>query len=139
MHHHNRYIAYLHKISAAGTWGFLLYGDDVVNGPRDTHGHKEAPLPYYPSGGSSYTEAPGYVGASLHVAAMPLGAGPPGPRVFNKHGDIISGSARGMHPDKQAEEDIMVGGHDAIQINRRRRGVKPMFHGPEIRSWFLWT
>merc|ERR1711871_692909 len=53
-------------------------------------------MAHYPSGGSTNTEAPKL-----------LGGGPAGARVFNKHGDVIPTSARGMHPDYQAAGELV--------------------------------
>merc|ERR1719253_2271694 len=75
----------------------LPYGEYTVYGPRDTWGHNGAALPYYPTGGSTGTEAPDLIGG-----------GPPGARVFNKHGDVVPGSARGMHPDYWEEQVVTV-------------------------------
>jgi hypothetical protein len=110
------YTIILEKFEPAGRWGYIMgqlandaefsqtersrdgtpYGESTVYGPRDTWGHEGAELPYYPTGGSTGTEAPRLTGG-----------GPAGARVFNKHGDVIPGSARGMHPDYQAAEELI--------------------------------
>ena len=106
----------LEKFEPAGRWGYILgqlensaefsgtertrdnlpYGEYTVYGPRDTWGQNGAALPYYPQGGSTNTEAPRLIGG-----------GPSGARVFNKHGDVIPGSARGGHADYQAAEELI--------------------------------
>ena len=110
------YLIVLEKFEPAGRWGYQLgqlansaefsetertrdnlpYGEYTVYGPRDSWGQNGAELPYYPTGGSTNTEAPRLIGG-----------GPAGARVFNKHGDVIPGTARGMHPDYQAAEELI--------------------------------
>ena len=107
----------LEKHKPAGTWGFMLHDDSTIFGPRDTWGHKSAELPHYDSGGSTATDAPtqqveyggsygyneqqGQLTSSGESIVYPAGGGPPGARVFNKHGDVIGSSARGEHFDYQ--------------------------------------
>jgi len=110
------YTIQLEKYEPAGRWGYALgqlvdphefdataeyregldYGETTVYGPRDTWGQNGAPLPYYPTGGSTGTEAPKL-----------LGGGPAGARIFNKHGDVVPMSARGGNPDYQAAEQVV--------------------------------
>lgn len=57
---------------------------------------------YYGSGGSTNTEAPLNLiefGEGATSITRTAGGGPPGARVFNKHGDVIPGSSRGEHLD----------------------------------------
>ena len=127
----------LEKVQAPGTWGFALDDNAILFGPRDTWGHEGSALPYYASGGSTGTDAPSNLidqgegdstggtepdpsGDPPASAGGPLshggtgglvntaGGGPPGARVFNKHGDVIPASARGEHPDYWEEEVVEV-------------------------------
>ena len=101
----------LEKQSAPGAWGFLVDDDALVYGPRDTWGHNGAELPYYASGGSTATDAPSNLintGEGETDIERTAGGGPPGARVFNKHGDTIPGSVRGEHMDYWADRVVTV-------------------------------
>ena len=88
-----KYVAYRIKILAPGQWGFMMEDDATIYGPKDTN-----PIPYYAAGGSTGTAAPDLGGG-----------GPPGPRVYNRHGQIVPGSSRGMHPDLLGQVDVNEG------------------------------
>ena len=129
----------LERVRPAGSWGYKLDADSVVFGPKDTWGHNGAELPYYGSGGSTGTEAPanvggggdegnipdgfnhrklqaytysdGYMnyGSSYDPSTYNTGGGTLGARAYNKHGDVIPHSARGMHADYKAHEVVEMG------------------------------
>jgi hypothetical protein len=105
------YKVVLEKVQASGTWGFLLDDNSVLSGPKDTWGRNSAELPYYASGGSTGTDAPSNLidqGEGDTSLTNTAGGGPVGARAFNKHGDVIPGSARGNHPDYWAAEVVEV-------------------------------
>jgi hypothetical protein len=75
------------------------------SGQQSNTGQHATPNPGQNDGTGTPTSAGGPLdhagsGGLINTA----GGGPAGARVFNKHGDVIPGSARGMHPDYWAEE-----------------------------------
>lgn len=139
----------LERVRPAGSWGYKLDADSVVFGPKDTWGHNGAELPYYGSGGSTGTEAPanvggggdegnipdgfnhrklqaytysdGYMnyGSSYDPSTYNTGGGTLGARAYNKHGDVIPHSARGMHADYKAHEVVEMGKWYEIAVPSR--------------------
>ena len=74
-------------------------GDEPNPNPNATPGTGDDP-PESAGGPLSHQGTGGLVNTA--------GGGPAGARVFNKHGDVLPGSARGMHPDYWEEEVVEV-------------------------------